>query len=647
MTNYRQSLYDKAQDLKRQRQSRARVFERWQDVAYGKVFSIGGSVDISFKPGYVWVHEWGMAHSPAQAFKGMIIVKEGDWVKMKKHPKDPHLWQIIDYWTGGQEPGNYAQVIRHLVALHGQNHYYPSETDPGIDKVLVWPPAWQPFKTTGDGTTLTITVQRGWYFYSNRFKIFNGRTLDLTTHIPAAGLVRRVLVYVIKATKELGTVDGATVPSVGAIPIPYPDAPADSIPSAYVTLTNGQTFITTATDVVDARDMHSFDGGAGGVSTFLDLTDVDPATYVGQAGKLVAVNATPDGLEFITAPTGGPAGSGTDNNIVRWDGTADIQDSTVSIADAGSIIQVVQDAVTSTVASVFDFIKRTTGTAAAGFGAKLRMLLEDAVGTDRTALEIEANWQDASNQDAQVVLRFLQNGVLTEAIVITADSFSASPDGNPRGEGSFDLQAARESAAHVAGGIYSALLGGWGNQISSDGVNAAIIGGNQNNNQGYNSVIVGGERVQTDKTGEFAFGGTGFTLSGDCQGSIIFCRRVIATHTDTIWFTLYLDGSSELLTVPNNGLWGVDIRILGLTSGATQRWDYSITGVSIINDGGTTTILSAGTVTANAESDAAYEVQVVADDTNDALLVQVRRNGGSNFNVQWIAQANITQARRV
>lgn len=34
---------------------------------------------------------------------------------------------------------------------------------------------------------------------------------------------------------------------------------------------------------------------------FLDLTDVDPSTYSGQAGKVVAVNVGEDGLEFISA----------------------------------------------------------------------------------------------------------------------------------------------------------------------------------------------------------------------------------------------------------------------------------------------------------------------------------------------------------
>lgn len=39
-------------------------------------------------------------------------------------------------------------------------------------------------------------------------------------------------------------------------------------------------------------------------ATFLGLSDVDPSTYTSQSGKLVAVNGTEDGLEFVTAAAG-------------------------------------------------------------------------------------------------------------------------------------------------------------------------------------------------------------------------------------------------------------------------------------------------------------------------------------------------------
>ena len=46
-------------------------------------------------------------------------------------------------------------------------------------------------------------------------------------------------------------------------------------------------------------------GTAGGVNVaFTDLTDA-PGSYSGEAGQIVAVNGTEDGLEFITPVSGG------------------------------------------------------------------------------------------------------------------------------------------------------------------------------------------------------------------------------------------------------------------------------------------------------------------------------------------------------
>lgn len=77
-----------------------------------------------------------------------------------------------------------------------------------------------------------------------------------------------------------------------------------------------------------------------GVAEFTQLADT-PASYTGQAGKVVAVKGAEDGLEFITAGTGTIGGSvGTvDNAIPRANGTggSTLQGSDVFITDAGEV----------------------------------------------------------------------------------------------------------------------------------------------------------------------------------------------------------------------------------------------------------------------------------------------------------------------
>ncbi len=64
--------------------------------------------------------------------------------------------------------------------------------------------------------------------------------------------------------------------------------------------------------------------GGGGVTDFTDLGDV-PASYTGEAGKLVAVKATEDGLEFI-APSSGSAAAGYAAMRIKAGGFRSIQD---------------------------------------------------------------------------------------------------------------------------------------------------------------------------------------------------------------------------------------------------------------------------------------------------------------------------------
>jgi hypothetical protein len=60
---------------------------------------------------------------------------------------------------------------------------------------------------------------------------------------------------------------------------------------------------------------------------------------------------------------------------------------------------------------------------------------------------------------------------------------------------------------------------------------------------------------------------------------------------------------------------------------------YKIYGV-IENFGGTTSFIASPTVNTIGEDVAAWDAQVVDDDTNDALLVQVMGNGE---NIRWVA----------
>lgn len=173
-----------------------------------------------------------------------IIVGELYW--------QPGLDQVIaidwDAYAGSVWGGGFSGV-----PAHGQAHQYPSEADPGGDPVLVFQPALQPLKLTGNGADMTVTVQSLAYDHNGTYKRFAGGTADLTAYVPAtASTVVSILVCLDTESNGLVTVSGGEVADTVAI-VPKPSIPADHIAAGYVQISTGQTSVSTEDDITDGR----------------------------------------------------------------------------------------------------------------------------------------------------------------------------------------------------------------------------------------------------------------------------------------------------------------------------------------------------------------------------------------------------------
>ena len=63
----------------------------------------------------------------------------------------------------------------------------------------------------------------------------------------------------------------------------------------------------------------------------------------------------------------------------------------------------------------------------------------------------------------------------------------------------------------------------------------------------------------------------------------------------------------------------------------------------IENDGGTTTMLASNVTTLYDTDDTDFDAQAVADDTNDALLVQVKDATSGSDTVRWVARVTTAE----
>jgi len=181
----------------------------------------------------------------------------------------------------------------------------------------------------------------------------------------------------------------------------------------------------------------------------------------------------------------------------------------------------------------------------------------------------------------------------------------------------------------ITAGRHNVISGGWWNEITTGGDNAAIPGGVD---------------ALADKFGQIVSGGGYFTATGDAQGTIqIVASLSQASHVLNTWYELHpYDVAGNHVTIAGNTAWTIYCLVVGSTQNAAQQWGYELIGL-IERDNANNTTLAGQTLRVIFESDANYNTQFTADDANEALVVEVRRTGGVDYNVRWVATLRMAE----
>lgn len=181
---------------------------------------------------------------------------------------------------------------------------------------------------------------------------------------------------------------------------------------------------------------------------------------------------------------------------------------------------------------------------------------------------------------------------------------------------------------NAASGSHATVGGGQGNATSSS---YATVGGGYGNASGSDyATVPGGALAAASLYGQMAYAGGAFASAGDAQTSVYVLRR---TTTDATPTALYLDGSVRHLTVAVSRTLAFDVLVVA-RSDAGDSAGYQVQGV-IENDGGATSFIGTPVVTALGEDVGAWDVSVVADNGNDALVIQV--TGAASTTIRWVA----------
>lgn len=129
-----------------------------------------------------------------------------------------------------------------------------------------------------------------------------------------------------------------------------------------------------------------------------------------------------------------------------------------------------------------------------------------------------------------------------------------------------------------------------------------------------------------------AFASGKFSSPGDAQRVDFVLRKITTDATAT---TLMLDGNTTKLTIPSGKALFATVTVAGIINGGSKSAHY-IRKVAIKNVGGTTSLIgTVSTVGTDVEDDAGYDVAITADDTNDALQINV--TGKASETIRWVA----------
>jgi hypothetical protein len=367
------------------------------------------------------------------------------------------------------------------------------------------------------------------------------------------------------------------------------------------------------------------------------------------------------GTEFAFGTLGGTLGT-VDNAVPRADGTGGVtaQGSDIVIDDATTTTQnniAITNQHTGQTNSALVLTPKGTGAFILGPKPDGTITGGNARGSYAIDLQLIRNNanQVARGTSHSVILGGSNNtsSAFNHSVVCGGESNTASNNYAVVCGGQTGTASAVNS--FVAGGQSNTASGGWsfaansnntasgqsahvlGNQNTASGTDAFCCNGNNQSTANRASAL--GHQALANRINMQAYASGSFsntTGSGDAQRARFVLRNKTTTNSAV---ELFLDGSSTRLTIPSGKYLTGTINIAGIKSDGTAAASY-IRQFSIKNVAGTTSLV--GTVnTIGTDEAASTSISITANDTNDALKVEV--TGIASETWRWVAAVDVVE----
>lgn len=439
--------------------------------------------------------------------------------------------------------------------------------------------------------------------------------------------------------------------------------------------TNGQSASASNKGFLTSADWTTFNNKTGG-----SVGAVDNAVLRADVGTGIVQNSgliVEDAIESFTSITGD---AGTDVITATGSAFANGQPVRFTALTGGSGLNTTTNYFVREVSGATFKLETSIGGGAINFTTNITagtLLTGHSVSTNVTLSENTT----ATNSD----LVLTPKG--TGALIAGPKPDGTATGGNARGSRSVDLQMSRTNAGHVTVGSGSALIGCQNSR--ANGQNAAVLGGSNHETDANNVVIIGGSGSIVNGTNSISIGGVGqsitggnscginfggqnnisggycFSVGGDNQivsnGVINIGADTRGDRTNSIYFgtagrfsaigdnqvtRFVLKGTtttnspvelfntaSNRFSVPLGKVIALVINICGIRNGGADVAHY-IRQYALKNFSATTTEVYAP-VTIGTDNAAGTAIALSANDTNDALRVEVTGVTGQTW--RWVA----------
>jgi hypothetical protein len=300
-------------------------------------------------------------------------------------------------------------------------------------------------------------------------------------------------------------------------------------------------------------------------------------------------------------------------------------------------------------------------------GGAINFTTNITAGTLLTGHSVQANVtlsENTTETNSALVLTPKGTGAL-----IAQKPDGATSGGNARGTKAVDWQMTRNLATQVASGSHSVICGGTQNTATggSEDVGSVVVGGKGNGATGNYGAFIGagfnntasglgsfvgsglsntasaiyatvanGHQTVADRAGMHAHAHGRFAANGDAQRARFVLRNKTTTNAAV---ELFLDGSSTRLTIPSGKIFAFTINISGVKSDGSAVAHY-LRQYCLKHISGTTSEVYAP-VTIGSDNAAGTSIALSANDTNDALKVEVTGIAAETW--RWVASVDAVE----